>query len=71
MMQPVGVTHDELESILTDMLERVKARDSFGGFIEYDALAEVPEGKDFLARASWRVGNSQGQGGMRLVGEVE
>jgi hypothetical protein len=65
------MTKGELVLILHDMLERVKADDSYGGFIEYDSLDDVPNGFDFFVRAGYRVGNLQGQGGMRVFGETE
>lgn len=67
-LRSVGLTHEELEAVLGHILETVRHRDSFGGSIEFDALAEVPEGKDFLVRATYRVGNSEGQGGVRVIG---
>jgi hypothetical protein len=32
---------------------------------------EFPEGTDFVIRAAYRVGNLQGQGGMRMIGKME
>lgn len=31
---------------------------------------EFPEGTDFVVSAAYRVGNLQGQGGMRMIGEL-
>jgi hypothetical protein len=35
-----------------------------------DGVEPLGEGKDFWVRAVFRVGNSEGQGGVRMVGEV-
>lgn len=64
---PVALSTDELIEALEDVIAHLREHDSFGGFLEYDALTEVPEGKDFMVRAGYRIGNSEGQGGMRFV----
>jgi hypothetical protein len=67
----VAKSKDELLEILDDIRAVVAADDSFEGSIEY--LMPEPLGLegDFAVRASYRVGNSMGQGGVSLVGEVE
>lgn len=73
--QPQGITpriitHDELLGILDDIRLRVATGDSFEGSIEW-MIPEAPAGaRDFAVRASYRIGNSLGQGGMRLVGDM-
>lgn len=69
-LKPVAMSRDELLALLTDMIERVRLWDSFGGSIEYDALDHLPEGKDFWVHGVYRMGNSEGQGGVRMIGEV-
>jgi hypothetical protein len=32
---------------------------------------DYPDGVDFLLRASYRVGNTMGQGGMRIIGRMQ
>lgn len=69
-MKPVGMSKDELLAVLDDIRAVVAADDSFEGSIEY--LIPLPEQEleaDFAVRASYRTGNSMGQGGVRLIGE--
>jgi hypothetical protein len=65
------VTKEQLVSEVEDMLACIKSDDSYGGFMEYDTIGSegMPELKqgEFLLRASYRIGNSYGQGGMRIV----
>jgi hypothetical protein len=66
---PVNMTQDELATVLEDIVTRVQTGDSFEGNITYaipeDGLA-APGSFDVMA--SYRVGNRQGQGGMRMIG---
>lgn len=70
-MEHVIKTKAELLAILDDIRAAVAGDDSFEGSIEY--LMPGPLGldpdADFAVRASYRVGNSQGQGGYVLIGE--
>lgn len=61
---------DELTRVLADMLTSVQRDDSFEGSIEY--LTPTPEDPpcDFMVRASYRIGNSMGQGGVRMIGDT-
>lgn len=75
---PIFLTQEQLVELLTDILNRVKAHDSFEGSIEYTMPwnkefgdPETDGGNGYRVRAAYRVGNSQGQGGMRMVGKVE
>lgn len=65
----VPMTRDQLVQVLEDMLDVVRDGDSFEGSIEY--LMPEPEdfdkGVEFRVMAAYRVGNSMGQGGMRLI----
>lgn len=95
-LRPVPMDTAELRDVIADVSATVRERDSFGGFVEYDALGgepcpeckgaetreacpacngsgerELPEGKEFWVRAGYRVGNSEGQGGFRVVGDVD
>lgn len=66
-MEHVPKTKDELLAILDDMRGVVAADDSFEGSIEY-LLADTVG--NFAVRASYRIGNRMGQGGIRLVGST-
>jgi hypothetical protein len=69
-MRPVPMSQETFVAILEDITAHVQAGDSFEGFIEYLMPESVEEGKDFAVRASYRIGNLQGQGGMRMIGEL-
>jgi hypothetical protein len=56
-------TKQQLIDTLKDMIGLIEVDDSFGGFIEYEA----GERHEFEVRASYRTGNSEGQGGMRII----
>lgn len=71
MNRPVPMSQPELVALLEDILERVKASDSLEGSIEWALPDEGgPEDAYAMVRASYRVGNTAGQGGMRMVGEM-
>jgi len=66
----------DLLVVLRDMAERVEADDSFEGSVEWtcidpETVSDDLEPGEFMVRAFWRVGNSEGQGGARIVGTVE
>lgn len=65
---PQRMSSDVLETILLDMAERVRAGDSWEGYIAW-ALPEDGDGVNVAA--SYRIGNSDGsQGGVRIVGTI-
>jgi hypothetical protein len=67
--RPVPMSQPELVDLLKDILYRVQDGDSLEGSIEW-ALPDQgdPEDAYAMVRASYRVGNTAGQGGMRMVG---
>lgn len=74
---PVGMDRHELAAVLRDILARVEAGDSFEGNLEYlmPDPEPAPEGwpspnAEFWVTAAYRIGNREGQGGMRMIGEV-
>jgi hypothetical protein len=68
---PKYMSRDELLFVLEEITTTVREYDTFGGFIEFDAMDEsIPEGKDFAVVASYRIGNSRGQGGVVLIGTI-
>lgn len=75
-MKPIPLTQTELVAVLRNMAELVEEGDSFEGSIEYAMPIPETEGETFpegtyaLVRASYRIGNSMGQGGLRTVGEL-
>lgn len=64
-MRPKKLTKQELLDVLMRIVVSVRANDSFDGSIEY--AANTPD--DYDVMASFRVGNSEGQGGVVLIGE--
>lgn len=71
MNRPVPMSKDQLLAVLDDIRAHVAANDSFEGSIEYLMPEEPGEGVDFDVRAGYRIGNSVGQGGFRLIAREE
>jgi len=75
---PVGMDRHELAALLRDMADRAEVGDSYEGNIEYHWPDEEMAGRDgwpavdadFWVHGVYRVGNLQGQGGMRVIGKV-
>jgi hypothetical protein len=79
---PVYATKEDLLTILADMSALIAADDSFEGSLQYElpwcGWAEAPlkpgEADDppdgFRVQASYRTGNSRGQGALRMIGEL-
>lgn len=61
------LTTEELVALLRHMADSVEARDSFSGMIEYDCMTDRCQPGEYLVKGAYRVGNSQGQGGMVLI----
>lgn len=79
---PIATTYEGVADVLRNMADHVAAGDSFEGSIEYQ-MPDVPDwaqrgepkpdgwvDDEVLMRCSYRVGNSQGQGGVRIVGSI-
>lgn len=82
---PMPTSYEVVASVLRNMADSVASGDSFEGSIEY-LMPDVPdwamrgepepEGYDranepeVLMRCSYRIGNSMGQGGVRIVGSI-
>lgn len=73
---PEPMTADQFVAVLEDVLDRVRTGDSFEGNLQYlmpipdDGQPDFPAEIAFLVSGSYRVGNSQGQGGMRMIGSI-
>lgn len=65
---PAKLSKDELVDLLKMMVTEIEQDDSFEGSIEYSCLDEQCDRGEFMVRASIRVGNRNGQGGVTLVG---
>jgi len=66
MTHPKKQTAQQLAAALRDMADAIEASDSFEGSIAYEAL---PEKNMFNVEAFWRIGNSEGQGGSRMIAQ--
>lgn len=68
---PIYQTREQLVTVLRDMTDRVEQGDSFEGYVEYllPDPGDPPDG--FRVKGSYRIGNLQGQGGMRITGRFE
>lgn len=71
--RPVPMSKDGLLATLYDILQGVDSGDTLEGSIEFllPHPPGDPEDADFMVRASYRIGNTLGQGGVRMVGEIE
>ena len=69
---PVPVSRESLLAVLDDIRHHVAHGDSFEGSLEYlmPEPGDPPE-VEFRLRAAYRIGNLQGQGGMRMIGSLE
>jgi hypothetical protein len=69
---PIPATKAEVLSVLSEILYIVEHDDSFEGSFEY-TMPEPGDPPDtrFRLRAAYRVGNSMGQGGLKMVGSME
>lgn len=69
-MKPEKRDADQVAAALRDMADAVESGDSFNGTIAYNIDYET-EGLLFDVVASYRIGNRQGQGGVRTIGKFE
>jgi hypothetical protein len=67
---PVGMSQKAMLQLLDDIRRRVAEGDSFEGFVEYLIPEDPRSNADYDVRAAYRVGNTTGQGGMRLVTSI-
>jgi len=66
--RPAPASTSELVRVLLDVVSRVHMGDSFEGTITYTMPTDEPElaGADFALVARYRIGNLDGQGGLRV-----
>lgn len=67
--KPETMSVDDLTAIVDDIRGRIPAGDSFEGNLTW-AMPEDPDAdpRSFDVVACYRVGNTTGQGGMRMIG---
>ena len=71
--EAIPMTYAELVVVLKDMAALVEEGDSFEGSVEYlmpEAALSHPQEAEVMVRASYRIGNSMGQGGVRIIGTM-
>jgi hypothetical protein len=61
------MSKDQFLAVLDDIRSRVAAADSWEGSLQYTIPEEPGDGIDFDVAAGYRIGNSLGQGGFRLI----
>lgn len=70
---PMKFTTTELASILRDISARIEMGDSIEGHIFYTAVGEYYDDlqhDEWEVRGVYRIGNLDGQGGVRMIGDV-
>lgn len=65
--RPIGMSVPQFLELLDDIRRRVAEGDSFEGFLEYLIPDDPDSGAMFDVRAGYRIGNSMGQGGFRVI----
>jgi hypothetical protein len=70
-MNPKLLNKQQLLAVLQSITQSVVANDSFEGSLHYTCMVEGCASGEFMVSASWRVGNSLGQGGCNIVGDEE
>lgn len=71
MNRPVPMSKDQFLAVLDDIRAHVADGDSFEGSLQYTIPEEPGDGIDFDVHAGYRIGNSLGQGGFRLIAGEE
>lgn len=64
---PVPMSAEALLAIIDNIRELVASGDSFEGYLNY-LIPDPEDDADFAVEARYRIGNLQGQGGMRIIG---
>lgn len=57
----------QLLAVLEDMKKSIENDDSMEGSINYSVMSENLKPGEFEVQAAYRVGNSEGQGSIRIV----
>ena len=70
-MKPVILNRGQLIDVVTDILNGINSGDTLEGSVEFLMNLDGDSEPRWNVQASYRVGNLNGQGGLRLVGEVE
>jgi hypothetical protein len=71
-LTPKPMTKSELLALIDEVRELIVNDDSWEGLINWlmpDPAQGDDDGVDFRVEARYRIGNSQGQGGIQIVGD--
>lgn len=68
-MRPIKLSKAALIGVLNDIISLIEDDDSMEGSLEY-SFGEDCERDEFMVQAAFRTGNSMGQGGMAMIGDV-
>ncbi|WP_037573553.1 hypothetical protein [Phaeacidiphilus oryzae] len=66
-----NLSRADLLALLDDIRARVAAGDSFEGWLHYLIPDNPDAAHPFDVAAAYRIGNRDGQGGMRLIGHPQ
>jgi hypothetical protein len=77
---PIGIDREALAHLLEEMAQVIREGDSFEGNFEYTMPEQLPEDfknrdrwpsedAEFWVRGVYRIGNINGQGGVRMIGQ--
>lgn len=66
---PAILSQEQLVKLIRHIADLVETGDSFEGNLEY--LIPEDGGEGFATKAAFRVGNLDGQGGMRFIGDLK
>jgi hypothetical protein len=71
VQQPEPMTKAQMVELFTDLLMRIDLGDSWEGFVEWN-MPDPDVDADVVAMvvARYRIGNREGQGGMRFIGPL-
>jgi hypothetical protein len=68
-MKPVNTSKEDLLAIIDNIRDLIEINDSFEGQLIYSMPGEEKAEHPFDVYACFRIGNSRGQGGIRMIGE--
>jgi hypothetical protein len=68
MIYSVKLSENELLTLLDNVKKSIQEQDSMQGIISYE-WADEPG--FYMVNAVYRIGNSEGQGGMRIIGKEQ
>ena len=72
-LYPVPLTHTETLAVLEQIVDGFRSGDTLEGSIEFTVYVPEEDNPEspitWAVQASYRIGNREGQGGLRMIGE--